>query len=92
MEIGQHFQELSQPSCVKEFLQVTTWYLAIEVIGNEMKTASVTLAISPCPVAAAAYLHSGQLQIQRVRISSSGRLESDITVPMLESDSTVGQS
>ena len=70
-------------SFVKEFLQVTTWYLAIEVIGNEMilgETASVTLAISSRPVAAAAYLHFGQLQIQRVRISSSGGLESDITV------------
>ena len=69
-----------QMSCVNEFLQVMTWYLAIEVIGNEMKTASVTLAISSRPVAAAAYLHSGQLQIQRVRISSSGGLESDSTV------------
>ena len=62
------------------------------MIGNEMilgETASGTLAISSRPVAVAAYLHFGQLQIQRVRISSSGRLESDITVPMLESDSTV---
>ena len=70
-------------SFVKEFLQVTTWYLAIEVIGNEMilgETASGTLAISPRPVAAAAYLHFGQLQIQRVRISSSSGLESDSTV------------
>ena len=100
-----------QMSCVNEFLQVMTWYLAIQVIGNEMilgQMASVTLAISPRPVAAAAYLHSGQLQIhstpsedQLVEIYSR---ESGTTAQWgevrirqhsgakLESDSTVGRS